>query len=325
MKSIEYNPDVHDEVAQAFVQKLGAHHCQPLWDRYRNLVSQEPISGNASLHWAWQAMQPLIEQAIVATRPEEAERRVLLLTHPGFKGAAATTTNILGGLQILQPGEIAPAHRHTLGALRFVMQGQGAVTLVDGTRCSMQRGDFIVTPNWHWHEHISQGQDRLVWFDCLDLPLVQHLSTIFFEPGGDASKPPAVTQKESRFRFAWADAKAALLGSQVQADGARRFVYPQSWLPALDCHLTQFPAKRQSMMTRSTSSAVMVVVEGEGHSVIGGVTHHWQANDVVSIPHWQWVQHCANSPTDAIVFMVTDKPLLNMLGYFREELQPIVA
>jgi gentisate 1,2-dioxygenase len=319
MKSIDYNPDIHNESAQAFVQKLAAHHCQPLWDRYRTLVSREPISQNASLHWAWQAMQPLIEQAIVATRPEEAERRVLLLTHPGFKGAAASTTNILAGLQILQPGELAPAHRHTLGALRFVMQGQGAVTLVDGTRCDMERGDFIVTPNWHWHEHINQGQERLVWFDCLDLPLVQHLSTIFFEPGSEVSIPLASNQ--SRFRFAWADAKMALLASEKQADGTRQFLYPQSWLPALNCQLIQFAANLQSTMTRSTSSAVMVVVEGEGRSVVGDITHHWKANDVISIPHWQWVQHHANASTDTIVFMVTDKPLLTMLGYFKEEIQ----
>jgi gentisate 1,2-dioxygenase len=304
--------------AKSIQEVLADNNCQPLWDRYRNLVSREPISPNSSLHWQWQQMQPLIERAIVETRPEDAERRVLLLTHAGFNGRAATTNNILGGLQILQPSETAHAHRHTLGALRFVMQGEGAVTSVDGNFCPMARGDLIVTPSWRWHEHVNQGAERLVWFDCLDLPLVQHLSTVFFEPGGAATaESKELTSSADQFRYPWAIAKQQLNDSQPLADGTKLFKYPQQWMPALDCQLLLIPSSVQTKSVRLTSSAVVVVAEGEGRSTVGDVTHHWKTNDVISLPHWQWIQHQATS--NAILFMVTDKPLLTMLGYLREE------
>jgi gentisate 1,2-dioxygenase len=299
-------------------QVLAENNCQPLWDRYRNLVSREPISPNSSLHWQWQQMQPLIERAVLETKPEDAERRVLLLTHPGFQGRAATTNNILGGLQILQPGETAHAHRHTLGALRFVMQGQGAVTSVDGNHCDMAQGDLIVTPSWRWHEHVNQGSERLVWFDCLDLPLVQHLNTVFFEPCVDSTmNRKGLSSTDDQFRYPWAFAKQQLNDSKPFADGTKLFKYPQKWMPTLDCQLQSIPASCQTKFVRLTSSAVFVVVEGEGRTTVGDITHYWKTNDVISLPHWQWIQHQASS--NAILFSVTDKPLLTMLGYSREE------
>jgi gentisate 1,2-dioxygenase len=304
--------------AKSIQDVLAENNCQPLWDRYRNLVSREPISTNDSLHWQWQQMQPLIERAILETKPEDVERRVLLLTHPGFNGRAATTNNILGGLQILQPGETAQAHRHTLGALRFVMQGEGAVTTVDGHRCNMAQGDLIVTPSWRWHEHVNQGSERLVWFDCLDLPLVQHLSTVFFEPGGtETNENKQLSSAVDQFRYPWALAKQQLNDSQTLAEGTKIFKYPQQSLPSLDCQLLLVPANIKTKSIRLTSSALVVVAEGEGSSSIGAVTHHWKTNDVFSLPHWQWIQHQASSNTT--LFVVTDKPLLTMLGYLREE------
>jgi gentisate 1,2-dioxygenase len=304
--------------AKSIQDVLAENNCQPLWDRYRNLVSREPISPNSSLHWQWQQMQPLIEQAILETKPEDAERRVLLLTHPGFNGRAATTNNILGGLQVLQPGEIAHAHRHTLGALRFVMQGEGAETSIDGNRCNMARGDLIVTPSWRWHEHINHGAERLVWFDCLDLPLVQHLSTVFFEPAAALTMgSKELSSTEDQFRYPWAFAKQQLNDSEPLVDGTKLFKYPQKWMPTLDCQLLSIPASCQTKSVRMTSSAVFVVAEGEGRSTVGDVTHHWRPNDVISLPHWQWIQHQASS--DTILFSVTDEPLLRTLGYLREE------
>jgi gentisate 1,2-dioxygenase len=244
----------------------------------------------------------------------------LLLTHPGFEGRAATTNNILGGLQVLQPDEVAHAHRHTLGALRFVMQGSGAVTSVNGRLCPMEKGDFIVTPSWHWHEHTNNGLERLVWFDCLDLPLVQHLSTIFFEPSiGNSPEASQIVDdaEQHQYRFPWAQARMNLLDSPTLGDGTKVYRYPQAWLPALDCELRWMSKGAITNSIKRTSSEVMVVVEGEGETTVGGVSHNWKANDVVSLPHWQSTLHKATE--DAIVFVVTDKPLLTMLGYYRED------
>jgi gentisate 1,2-dioxygenase len=310
------------------IQELLAQaNCQPLWDRYRSLVSKEPITIDSAMRWSWAGMQPLIEQAVLATSQDDAERRVLLLTHPAFEGKAATTTNILAGLQILQPGEHAPPHRHTLGALRFVLEGSGAETSVDDTRCPMQKGDLILTPSWRWHEHINHGTQRLVWFDCLDLPLVHHLSSVFFQPGpasekalDDAAMPKLLPLQQQAFYFPWAKAQEAVsMAPEVEA-GYRYFRYPQTQMPSLDCGLYCLASGTKTKAMRTTSNSVIVVAKGQGISRVGETKIEWQENDVFSLPHWQWIEHEAFS--DAIFFQVTDEPLLRMLGYLRAETRP---
>jgi gentisate 1,2-dioxygenase len=300
----------------SFQEQLAQSNCQPLWDRYRDLVSREPITKDTALQWQWTDMQPLIEQAIQATSPEDAERRVLLLTHPAFAGKAATTTNILAGLQILQPGEHAPAHRHTLGALRFILDGEGAQTSVDSARCPMNKGDLILTPSWRWHEHSNQGNQRLVWFDCLDLPLVHHLSSVFFQPGPVVS-PLAPPLQPEAVHFPWRQALAALSRATEIEPGFRHYRYPQSLLPSLDCGLLSLVQGKKTSAWRTTSNSVMVVAKGKGISQVGAATIRWNENDVFTLPHWQWIEH--EALLDAVLFQVTDKPLLKMLGYLREE------
>jgi gentisate 1,2-dioxygenase len=79
---------------------------------------------------------------------DDAVRRVLMLVNPAFDGRPYTTTNLFAGIQILEPGEMAPSHRHTPSAMRFIMEGDGGATIVNGQRCEMSPGDLILTPNW---------------------------------------------------------------------------------------------------------------------------------------------------------------------------------
>jgi gentisate 1,2-dioxygenase len=68
------------------------------------------------------------------------------------------------GLQRVLPGEVAPAHRHTQSALRWVVDGEGAYTAVDGERVTMAPGDFIITPMLTWHDHGNPGDQPV--FAC---------------------------------------------------------------------------------------------------------------------------------------------------------------
>lgn len=79
------------------------------------------------------------------------------------------------------PGEIAAAHRHTQGAIRFVLEPSGGYTAVDGERCEMRRGDFITTPSWTWHDHENTGTGPLIWLDGLDVPMVNYFGSRFAE------------------------------------------------------------------------------------------------------------------------------------------------
>ena len=324
-------------------------HAQPLWDRYSRVTRREPAAPDAPWCWSWAAMAPLIGRAMREVAMEDAERRVLLLTHPAFQGAAVTTTNLSAGLQTLLPGETARAHRHTIQAVRFVLEGSGAVTSVNAQRCLMAQGDLILTPAWTWHEHVHPGAGRVVWFDGLDLPLCTHLDTMFFEMGPAQLRPvdppptraPALRRGavslrpdafdlrnpgDSRFRYAWERARDALSAAGPEPDGSRllRYVDGESGgavAPTLDCYLMACTAGMATRPYRSTSNAVCVVARGAGTSVVGNATIDWKQHDVYTLPHWNWISHTARS-SDAVIFMMTDRELLASLGYLRDEESP---
>ena len=325
---------------------LAARHAQPLWDRYQRVTSREPSARDEPMAWFWRDMQPLIARATREVAMQDAERRVLLLTHPAFGGAVATTTNLSAGLQTLLPGETARAHRHSLQAIRFVMTGSGAVTTVNAQRCAMNQGDLVLTPAWTWHEHIHPGSEPLVWFDGLDLPLLHHLDSMFFElaaPGAGHVDPPPTraaaapwdgvklvpdatspgAARSDRYRFSWERASRALDAATAAGDGSRSLRYVDgvsqgAVLPTLDCYLMACAPGRPTRRRRSTSNAICVVAQGHGRSEVGTRTIEWQRNDVFTLPHWNWYRHTATS-SDARIFMMTDREFLAGLGYLREE------
>lgn len=325
---------------------LAAVNAQPLWDRYQRLTRREPAAADRPLCWAWADMEPLVQRAAREVAMQDAERRVLLLTHPAFPDSAVSTTNLLAGLQTLLPGEVARAHRHALQAIRFVMDGGGAVTSVNDQRCPMFEGDLVLTPAWTWHEHVHPGQGRVVWFDGLDLPLSRYLDSMFLEIAGEqkdiveprptraaalrsaVALPPDAFDPQvadaSRYRYARERAWRALMQATAEPDGSRllRYVNGDSLgpvLPTLDCYLMACAANRPTRRYRSTSNAVCVVAQGQGSSQVGGTRIEWKQRDVFSLPHWNWISHTASD--DAVIFMMTDRELLESLGYLREEEQ----
>lgn len=340
------NPSAVDDRYAGMIADLAACHAQPLWDRYQRVTTRAPAARDEPMAWRWRDMQPLIERACREVAMQDAERRVLLLTHPAFGGAAATTTNLSAGLQTLLPGEVARAHRHSLQAIRFVMSGGGAVTTVNDRPCAMNQGDLVLTPAWTWHEHVHPGTAPLVWFDGLDLPLLHHLDSMFFELaapdsdrvdplptraavapwsgttlGPDGCAPGGATA--DRYRFSWARAVQALDMAVADADGSRCLRYVDgvsqgAVLPTLDCYLLSCASGRATRRYRSTSNAVCVVAQGQGSSEIGERTIYWQRNDVFTLPHWNWVRHTATGG-EARIFLMTDREFLASMGYLREE------
>ncbi|MES2511224.1 MAG: cupin domain-containing protein [Pseudomonadota bacterium] len=324
-----------------FIASLETVQSQPLWDRYHRITTRHPKSPDPAHLWAWETMEPQIQRAVDEVTMADAERRVLLFADPSpsAPNSVATMRNISGGLQTLMPGEIAHAHRHTLAALRFVMQGHGAVTTVNGEACEMSEGDLVLTPSWTWHEHTHPGTGRMVWFDGLDLPLSHHFDTMFFEmaaPGLETVEPPqtrapvapseGVTlgpDASSRFRFSAERAAAALAASRAREDGSRLLRYVDgvsggAVLPTLDCYLLGLEKNKPTGARRSTSSAICVVAEGEGVSTMGDARIAWKRNDVFTVPHWQWVTHTATSDSAKLFFM-SDRELIANMGYLREE------
>jgi gentisate 1,2-dioxygenase len=333
----------------SLIAALAEANAQPLWDRYMGLVPREPRPADAPHIWRARDMQPLIERAVREVSMDDAERRVLLLTHPAFGGSVATTTNLSGGLQIIEPGERAPAHRHSLSAVRFVMSGSGAVTIVDGKRCPMEEGDLILTPTWTWHEHVNEGSCRMVWFDGLDVPLAKYLDSVFLQFGpagrpdddlarvpdevfdnGDPLPPGALPAAgySPQFRYPWASALRALQKLPARPDGSKllRYTNPVTGgavIPTLDCYLHELGAGRATTAIRSTSNAICVVAQGEGETRIGDELIEWTRGDVFTLPHWKWISHRAAGT--ARLFLMSDRELMARMGYLREETQTVAA
>ena len=332
-----------------FIASLAGVQSQPLWDRYHRITTRQPQSPVAAHLWAWASMEPHIERAVADVAMADAERRVLLFADPAASASVATMRNLSGGLQTLMPGEVAHAHRHTLAALRFVMSGHGAVTIVNGQRCLMNEGDLVLTPSWSWHEHTHPGSGRMVWFDGLDLPLSHHFDSMFFEMGapGLAAVQPTQTRapmassegvtllpdvadatdasaiNPGRFRFSAERAYAALEESAPRSDGSRLLRYVDAVsqgavLPTLDCYLLGLEASKPTRKRRTTASAICVVAQGQGTSTIGDKTVAWKRNDVFTLPHWQWATHTASS-SHAKLFLMSDRELLAGTGYLRED------
>ena len=320
-------------------------HVSPLWESrvaHGNRAGPEP--GHI---WRWSAMLPLIEAAIQVRSMAAVERRVLSLVGPHAAevgGAKGTTTNLNAGLQILMPGETARPHRHSMNALRFVLSGEGAMTVVDGKVCAMAQGDLVTTPGWCWHEHVHRGEKPVIWLDVLDASLHRYLGTDVFQ-AGPADKRPELTpdaaflsaclvpetadertEYSPVFRYPWSEASRVLAAAPVGVEGMRkvRYTNPRDGGPVmalLDCWVVELAAGATSKPIRTTANAVCAVVEGSGASEVGDARFDWAPKDVISLPHGNWVRHHAG-PEPVRLFFVSDRPVLARLGLLKEEIGP---
>lgn len=319
------------------------HNVSPLWEN--RAAHRNNDDGRERAHiWRWQDMQRLIDAALAEGSMAAIERRVLSLVGPStplIGGAGGTTRNLNAGLQILKPGESARPHRHSMNALRFVMSGSGATTVVDGKSCPMQFGDLVTTPGWCWHEHRHGGDAPIVWLDVLDAQLHRYLGTDAFQPGppNDLPQLPPDTAFTSSlmvpetvgggkgyspvFRYPWEQASAAVSKAPLGPDGARRVRYadPTNGGPVmsfLDCGLVELAPGAETNGFRTTASSVFCVVEGSGASKIGRDEFAWSQRDVFSAPSGTWIKHSAYADRTRL-FYVTDREVLRRLGLLKEE------
>jgi gentisate 1,2-dioxygenase len=295
---------------------------KPLWEISQAHAPEgyEP----APVLWPWHTIRPLVEHAITLTSPAVAERRVLSLIDPTARpGEFHTIANLNAGVQILLPGETARPHRHSMDALRFVLEGDGAITRVDGLEAPMATGDLVLTPGGFWHEHWHTGTAPILWLDVLNVHAHMHMGTMTFEPGPAHDVP--VHPAETVLRYPFADAKRALDDVPLASDGVRRIRYTNpitggSVMPLLDCYLVRLDAGSSSHTVRTTAHAVCAVVEGSGTTTTGGGTIAWKPNDIFSLPSGASTVHHAEETS--YLFVVTDSEILSRLGLLTEYVAP---
>src|SRR6266508_143233 len=190
-----------DRGIKEFYQEAEERHLAPLWPVTAQLLPPEPKTKVKPFLWHWSDLRRMAYRAGELVPIERGgERRVLALVNPGLGGKPAATHTLWGAVQIVMPGEIAPCHRHTASAIRFIIEGDRSYTTINGDKCMMSRGDLILTPNWTWHDHGCESDKPIIWMDGLDLPLVGDLDAVFFEFPPEFRQPPtAVNASETKF------------------------------------------------------------------------------------------------------------------------------
>ncbi len=342
--------EAHAKVVDEYLAGLSQFNVSPLWKFLSQALTPEPQSQARPHLWRWQELRPQLLRSGELVSAAEAERRVLMLLNPGLEGRIATTHTLYGGLQLILPGEVARTHRHTPNALRFIMEGEGAYTVVDGEKIPMVPGDFVLTPNWTWHDHGSESTGPVVWLDGLDIPLIQMLEGIFFEPYAEESQPltkpidgsaadygksgllPTWQRSTSAhsplLKYAWKDAREALMSLGPDAaspfDGSMlEYVNPVTGgpaLPTMASFLQRLKPSQQTQAHRHSSSAVYLAVEGYGRTTIAEKTYEWSPGDVFALPTWAWHKHeNLSASEDAILFSFTDAPVMKFLHLYREQ------
>ena len=327
--------------------RIAGRHLRPLWEVLDELVPPAPRPAAQAALWRYDDVRPALMESGRLITAMEAVRRVLILENPGLPGSSLITGALYAGLQLLLPGEVAPSHRHTQSALRFIVEGAGAYTAVDGERTTMAPGDFIITPSWTWHAHGNEGGVPVVWLDGLDIPIVALHDAQFAErypeavqpvtrPEGDADARWGAnmallghahpTRTSPMFNYRYAKCRAAL--ARLHADGVcdpahgvrMRYVNPVTggWaMPTLGTFLQRLPAGFRGLPHRSTDGTVYCCVEGHGALRIGDDVFEWGPRDVFVAPSWQ--TRSFSAATDAILFGYSDRPVQEALGLLREE------
>jgi gentisate 1,2-dioxygenase len=348
-------PDDETRRAELYAS-MGKANIQGLWTQAAELMPDQPGPRAEPWLWRWETVLALAAEAgECVPLGRGGERRALALANPGLDGLPFATPTLWGAMQYLNARESAPAHRHSPAAIRFVLQGQGVWTTVNGERCPMARGDLVLTPSMTWHEHHSGSDEPMVWFDGLDLPLVSYLDACFFESTGpeylDAGGAPATSRSAALYGhpgllpatrpetdrhspllvYRWQHTEQALAQQAAVTGSAEawlRFADPvtgRDALPTMRCAMQRLTPGTRTPTRRTVGSSIMVVLSGRGTTVMDETSFSWGPGDTLALPSWCAVDHEASET--AHFFVVSDAPVIEALRLDRSEIleehQPI--
>ena len=334
-----------EAMRQDYYGRISRHGMTPLWKVMGTLFRDEPVSRCAPAVWHFDDVKSLVMEAGGLITAEEAKRRVLILENPALRGESRVTNTLFAGIQMIMPGEIAPAHRHVSSAIRFVLDGEGAYTAVEGEKAFMSPGDFVITANWAPHDHGNPSDKPMLWLDVLDAPAINFYETSFGEdfgsptqettrrdgdslsfygsgvlPDGTApsKRTPIINYTYARTRPIIERMMAA--GDIDKSHGARvRYANPSTGgpvLPTMGANLAMLPKGFRGEPYRSTDGTVFACAEGRGTTTVDGQVLEWGPRDVFVVPSWKRYAH--TSAAQSVLFSISDRPAQEALGIWRE-------
>jgi len=337
----------------AYYKELESYEAGALWTVANKIEPWQPQSSSVPVVWRYRELRDHVLRSVQLVSPEKAGRRVIYLNNPGRRDVAAAVGWLYSGLQVMHPGEVASAHAHSASALRFIMDGAGAYTIVDGHKMTLGARDFVLTPNGTWHEHgVEASGSPCIWQDGLDIPLVNALEANFY------AVHPSIQQEESgypvddmtrtwgnpglrpgtgkwskgyspMFKYEWDATYDSLLKYAKASDGSPFDGVLMNYVnPVTGGHVMQTIGASMQMLRpgeatkahRHTGSSIYQVAKGSGSSIIGGKRFDWQEKDIFCVPSWAWHEHAnASQGEDACLFAFNDLPVMESLGLYREE------
>lgn len=325
----------------------------------------QPTTAAVPYIWKWSDLGPLVHEMAdpslgvgLGQGAKKAERRVLVYRNPGLGGQYAITNTFFGDVQIVKKGEIAPSHRHTTTAARFIFEGSGGWTTVEGERATLSPGDLVINQQLGWHDHGNEGPDDFVFFDVLDIPLLTALGTAtwdfdYVKFTGDKDKPAQalhwpVNHSNNLYQaggivpkfiggsradhspmlsYRWEVVRDTLNRLRKEAGSPYdaiivEFVNPASGGsvgPTMSICAQLLRPGEKTLSHRQNINTVYIGVEGRGHTLVAGKRIDWAPHDVFCVPSWQWHEHGNDSGQDAIVYSVSDGPVIEKLGLYCEQ------
>ena len=323
-----------------------------LWTVANKIEPWFPQSSSEPVIWRYRDLREHVLRSVDLVSPEKAGRRVIYLNNPGRQDVAAAVGWLYSGLQVMHPGELASAHAHSASALRFIMEGSGAYTIVDGHKMTLGANDFVLTPNGTWHEHgVSEDGTPCIWQDGLDIPLMNALEANFYVVHPDLQQAVTHPVDDSTatwggtglvpaddkwthaysplLKYEWAPTYEALSNYAKVTDGSpydgvlMNYVNPKTGGPVMQTIGASMQMLRPGEHTkahRHTGSYIYQVAKGKGYSIINGKRFDWQERDIFCVPSWMLHEHAnASESEDACLFCFNDLPVMKSLGLYREE------
>ncbi|MCZ7472710.1 MULTISPECIES: cupin domain-containing protein [Rhizobium/Agrobacterium group] len=355
MKDTAHNASTPDETLE--LRELYAdferNHILPLWTQLGDLMPRNPKPTAVPHLWKWRELYPLAKRSgDLVPVGRGGERRALGLANPGLGGNAYISPTLWCAIQYLGPRETAPEHRHSQNAFRFVVEGEGVWTVVNGDPVRMSRGDFLLTPGWHFHGHHNNTDQPMAWIDGLDIPFSQQSDVGFFEFGSDRVTDYA-TPRYSRGERLWChpglrplSGLQATVSSPIGAyrweftdralteqllleeegvpatvgpgHAAVRYVNPTTGADVMPTIRAEFHRLREGTKTslrREVGSTVFQVFEGRGNVVLGNQTKAVEKGDIFVIP--SWVSWSLEAETGFDLFRFSDAPIIERLNFDR--------
>ena len=336
---------------EAYYKELEGLGAGALWTVANDIEPWEPRSSSIPMLWKYEDLRPLVLKSSELVTPEKAGRRVVYLVNDKRRDVSAAVGWLYTGIQVTRPGEFTSAHRHKASALRFIMEGEGGYTVVDGNKIMLEVNDFVITPNSTWHEHgVEAGGKTCIWQDGLDIPLVNALEAndyavydgtqpltapINHSPmtyGGNGLIPPDKEWNKPYsplFKYSWKTVYPALLEAEKVNDvNIYDGIIMQYSNPLTGGHVMQtmgasiqlLPKGFKGKAHKHTGSFVYQCAKGKGYTIINGKRFDWKERDIFCVPSWAWHEHHNLSDTeDACLFSFNDLPVIESLGLYQEK------